>query len=154
MVLRELPSPPVSGISLAFLADSCFLYSFVAERYDIIFLQVMWNIFHNGDVFELSHDEEWRWDNCTVLGSVDGIGRWSIFVLCTRICISSYSCICVASPPLHFLQILASHILLWESGGWHCIVLGGNDARQRDCDMLAGIPQWAAGQYWHLYLYF
>ena len=58
MVLRELPSPPVSGISLAFLADSCFLYSFVAERDEIIFLQVMWNIFHNGDVFELSHDEE------------------------------------------------------------------------------------------------
>ena len=32
--------------------------------------------------------------------------------------------------------------------------LVGNDARQCDFDMLASIPQWAAGQYSYFYLYF
>ena len=76
----------------------------------------------------------------------DGIaGTWSIIVLCN--CISFTGVFVLVWHPLPRIscEFLPPIFFCGRTGDG--IVLGGNDARQRDCDMLAGIPQWAAGQH-------
>ena len=48
-------------------------------------------------------------------------------------------CICICIQFIFLFVFLFVSIFLFA--------LEGNDAGQRNCDILAGIPQWAAGQY-------